>query len=105
MPSNDWDSNSGTEEQEKALSRKGKGKSKGVKVFEQRVLVARAFAGDNVVQVRFWFYLYISRADLLAKAFEDVKRREIAEDPLRIVDITIPGWVRTFLYKLCIQCH
>ena len=35
----------------KAFSRNGKGKSKGVKAFKQRDLVARAFASDNVVQV------------------------------------------------------
>lgn len=63
-PSDDSDSHSEIEEQEKALSQKGKGKSKGVKAFEQRDLVARAFAGDNVVQVCFRFYVYISSADL-----------------------------------------
>jgi U3 small nucleolar RNA-associated protein 14 len=45
----DSDANSEVEEQEKALQRKTK--FKGVKAFEQRDLVARAFAGDNVVQV------------------------------------------------------
>jgi U3 small nucleolar RNA-associated protein 14 len=54
-PSDDSDAHSEIEEQEKALSQKGKGKSKGVKAFEQRDLVARAFAGDNVVQVCFRF--------------------------------------------------
>lgn len=44
------DANSEIEEQEMALKRNGKGK--GMKAFEQRDLVARAFAGDNVVQVR-----------------------------------------------------
>lgn len=38
--------------QEQALALKGKGKANGVKAFEQRDLVALAFAGDNVVQVR-----------------------------------------------------
>lgn len=47
----DSDANSEVEEQESALARKGKGK---VKAFEQRDLVALAFAGDNVVQVGFW---------------------------------------------------
>lgn len=51
----DSDVNSEVEEQEKALAQKGKGKGKGkangVKAFEQRDLVALAFAGDNVVQV------------------------------------------------------
>lgn len=43
------DVHSEIEEQEKAL-RKGQK----VKAFEQRELVARAFAGDNVVQVRYY---------------------------------------------------
>ena len=49
----DSDVNSELEEQERAAARKGKGKGKvnGVKAFEQRDLVALAFAGDNVVQV------------------------------------------------------
>ena len=46
------DANSELDEQEKLLDRKGKGRAKGVKAFEQRDLVALAFAGDNVVQVR-----------------------------------------------------
>jgi len=46
-----------------------------LKAFEQRDLVARAFAGDNVVE-----------------QFEEVKRREIAADAPREVDTTIPGW-------------
>lgn len=45
------DNNSEVEAQEKALNFKGKGKAKGLKAFEQRDLVALAFAGDNVVQV------------------------------------------------------
>lgn len=48
----DSDANSEVEEQEKALDTKGKRKAK-VHAFEQRDLVARAFAGDNVVLVRF----------------------------------------------------
>ena len=55
VPADESDANSEIEEQEKALNRKGKSKSRGVKAFEQRDLVARAFAGDNVVQV--WFAL------------------------------------------------
>lgn len=49
----DSDANSEVEEQESALARKSKGKANGVKAFEQRDLVALAFAGDNVVQVRY----------------------------------------------------
>lgn len=63
------------EEQER-LEAKGKGRAKGVKAFEQRELVARAFAGDNVVQ-----------------EFAEAKRREIQEDAPKEVDTTLPGWV------------
>lgn len=45
------DANSEVDAQENVLQSKGKGRAKGVKAFEQRDLVARAFAGDNVVQV------------------------------------------------------
>ncbi|KAJ3861098.1 Utp14-domain-containing protein [Lentinula novae-zelandiae] len=62
------------EEQEKMLRMKGK-KAKATKAFEQRELVARAFAGDNVV-----------------KEFEEAKRREIAMDAPTEVDTTLPGW-------------
>lgn len=48
----DQEVHSETEEQERALESKGKGRGKGVKAFEQRDLVARAFAGDNVMRVR-----------------------------------------------------
>lgn len=55
LADDDSDVNSEVDEQEKALQKKGKGKrggGNGVKAFEQRDLVALAFAGDNVVQVR-----------------------------------------------------
>lgn len=55
LADDDSDVNSEVDEQEKALEKKGKGKrggGNGVKAFEQRDLVALAFAGDNVVQVR-----------------------------------------------------
>ncbi|KAI8990666.1 Utp14 protein-domain-containing protein [Trametes punicea] len=73
----DSDVNSEVEEQEKALAQKGKGKAKanGVKAFEQRDLVALAFAGDNVVQ-----------------DFAEAKRREMQEDAPKEVDTTLPGW-------------
>ena len=49
----DSDGNSEVEAQETALTLTGKGKTNGgTKAFEQRDLVALAFAGDNVVQVR-----------------------------------------------------
>lgn len=47
----DSDANSEVEAQEMALELKDKGKANGVKAFQQRDLVALAFAGDNVVQV------------------------------------------------------
>ncbi|KAF9055750.1 Utp14 protein-domain-containing protein [Panaeolus papilionaceus] len=71
----DFDSNSELEAQEKILESKGKGKNKNPLAFQQRDLVALAFAGDNVVQ-----------------NFEEAKRREIAEDAPREVDMSIPGW-------------
>lgn len=45
------DDNIELEAQEQELHLKGKGKGNGLKAFEQRDLVALAFAGDNVVQV------------------------------------------------------
>jgi hypothetical protein len=45
--------------QEAALTLKGKGKANGIKVFEQQDLVSVAFAGDNVVQVRSFFFLFV----------------------------------------------
>ncbi|TFK39375.1 Utp14 protein-domain-containing protein [Crucibulum laeve] len=77
----DSDANSEVEAQEKALDAKGKGKgkgkgkAKGPRAFEQRDLVALAFAGDNVVH-----------------EFEEAKKREIAADAPREVDTTIAGW-------------
>ncbi|KZT73253.1 Utp14-domain-containing protein [Daedalea quercina L-15889] len=72
----DSDANSEAEEQERLLvDPKGKGKAKGVKAFQQRDLVARAFAGDNVVQ-----------------EFAEAKRRELQEDAPKEVDTTLPGW-------------
>ncbi|KAI0714788.1 Utp14 protein-domain-containing protein [Earliella scabrosa] len=73
----DSDANSELEEQERAVAAKGKGKGKanGVKAFEQRDLVALAFAGDNVV-----------------KDFAEAKRREMAEDAPKEIDTTLPGW-------------
>lgn len=91
---NDSDVNSEVEAQEKALSLKEKSQGKGVKAFEQRDLVALAFAGDNVVEVSPLFYQrYQHSTYLLSKQFEEVKRREIADDAPREVDTTIPGWV------------
>jgi U3 small nucleolar RNA-associated protein 14 len=51
----DSDANSEVEAQEKMLNVKGKASKKTLMAFEQRDLVALAFAGDNVVHVGFWF--------------------------------------------------
>ncbi|KAF8640434.1 hypothetical protein AX17_000099 [Amanita inopinata Kibby_2008] len=67
----DSDAESEIEAQERALE----AKKRGIKAFEQRDLVALAFAGDNVVQ-----------------QFEEAKRREIAADAPKEVDTTLPGW-------------
>ncbi|THV07291.1 small-subunit processome [Dendrothele bispora CBS 962.96] len=69
----DSDANSEVEEQERTLLKSKKGQK--LQAIEQRELVARAFAGDNVV-----------------KAFEDAKRAEIAADAPKEVDTTLPGW-------------
>ncbi|KIP03917.1 hypothetical protein PHLGIDRAFT_25886 [Phlebiopsis gigantea 11061_1 CR5-6] len=63
------------EDQERALRLKSTGRGKGVKAFEQRELVARAFAGDNVIQ-----------------EFAEAKRREMQEDAPKEVDTTLAGW-------------
>ena len=54
------DAESEVEAQEREQQVKAKGKGKGIKAFEQRDLVALAFAGDNVVQVwnrSFFFFI------------------------------------------------
>ncbi|KAG6856329.1 hypothetical protein H0H87_005530 [Tephrocybe sp. NHM501043] len=71
----DDDAHSEVEAQEKALDLKRKGKAKLPQAFEQRDLIALAFAGDNVVH-----------------EFEEAKKREIAADAPKEVDTTIPGW-------------
>lgn len=75
VPADDADSDvhSEIEEQERADSQTVN--AKGVKAFQQRELVALAFAGDNVVE-----------------AFEEAKRQEIEADAPREVDATLPGW-------------
>jgi U3 small nucleolar RNA-associated protein 14 len=88
----DEDANSEVEAQEKAQDLKRMAKIKGPKAFEQRDLVALAFAGDNVVHVGH----YVNKENLLTlpcQEFEEAKRREIAADAPREVDTTIPGWV------------
>ncbi|KAF8837629.1 Utp14-domain-containing protein [Paxillus ammoniavirescens] len=72
----DSDVHSELEEQERAAGTKTQANAgKGVQAFQQRDLVALAFAGDNVVQV-----------------FEESKRQETEADAPRQVDTTLPGW-------------
>ena len=75
----DSDSNSELELQERTLSIKNKKQVSAI-VFQQRELVARAFAGDDVV-----------------KEFEEEKQREEEEDKPKVIDLTIPGWVSSSL--------
>ncbi|KAK1223331.1 hypothetical protein PQX77_013808 [Marasmius sp. AFHP31] len=75
LSDSDSDLNPEVEAQEAALLAKKAKKGKGPTAFEQRDLVARAFAGDNVV-----------------KDFEEAKRREMAMDAPKEVDTTLPGW-------------
>jgi U3 small nucleolar RNA-associated protein 14 len=89
----DDDANSEVEAQEKVLDLKGMAKTKGPKAFEQRDLVALAFAGDNVVQVGHYVPRMQPLFTLSFQEFEEAKRREIAADAPREVDTTIPGWV------------
>ncbi|KAJ3563283.1 hypothetical protein NP233_g9033 [Leucocoprinus birnbaumii] len=71
---NDSDANSEVDAQEAAiLKAKPDASSKRLKAFQQRDLVALAFAGDNV-------------------EFEEAKKREIAADAPKDIDTTIPGW-------------
>ncbi|KAL1704517.1 Utp14 protein-domain-containing protein [Schizophyllum commune] len=67
------DSEDEAELQEQAL-KKGK-KNKGPTAFTQRDLVAKAFAGDNVVQ-----------------QFEEAKQAEVNADAPKEIDTTLPGW-------------
>ena len=73
------DSNSEVEAQEAAITLKGKGKASGIKAFEQRDLVAVAFAGDNVVQVRAYLAsrLLTLAIDMVPLLFRTLKRRKI----------------------------
>ena len=100
------DANSEVEEQERALDRNGKGTGKGtgtapasgVKAFQQRDLVALAFAGDNVVQVRtparLAPFCKSRQRSPRTQEFAEMKRREIQADAPKTVDTTLPGWER-----------
>jgi U3 small nucleolar RNA-associated protein 14 len=65
----------------------------GPTAFEQRELVARAFAGDNVIDVS-----SVTVGHCLFKhfiqEFAAEKRREMEADAPKEVDTTLPGWVR-----------
>lgn len=65
----DVDADSEVDEQEKRLELKGKGRAKGVKAFEQRDLIALAFAGDNVVQVGAFFTVPATAYSLAFRIF------------------------------------
>ncbi|KAF7303869.1 UTP14-domain-containing protein [Mycena indigotica] len=70
----DDEHNSEVEAQETMLANKKRGAAK-QGAFEQRELVAKAFAGDNVV-----------------RDFEEAKQRELASDAPQEIDLTLPGW-------------
>ncbi|KAI0005548.1 Utp14 protein-domain-containing protein [Russula compacta] len=63
------------EEQEERLKRKDKPPARAYHAFEQKELVTKAFAGDNVVE-----------------EFEETKRREVESDAPQEVDTSLPGW-------------
>ena len=71
-------------------------KASGIKAFEQRDLIAVAFAGDIVVQTRpFFIFLQLPVIDeYYSQNFEEAKSREMASDAPCEVDTTIPGWVK-----------
>jgi U3 small nucleolar RNA-associated protein 14 len=89
----DSDANDELEEQERIVDLKGKGKARGPKAFEQRDLVARAFAGDDVTQVSL-SSCGICNALTFVQAFEETKRLETEGDAPTTIDTTIEGWVR-----------
>ena len=98
------DEDSEVEAQERQLATKGK--AKGVKAFEQRDLVALAFAGDNVVQVRMSQQVGNARTtQLLVQDFEKLKQREIDADAPREEDHTLPGWVCIVSPTRCAAAH
>ncbi|KZW00502.1 small-subunit processome [Exidia glandulosa HHB12029] len=76
--SDEEENNSEVDEQERLEKQKkgakGKGKQKQT-AFQQRDLVALAFAGDNVVE-----------------DFAELKRQEIEADAPKVEDTTLPGW-------------
>lgn len=88
----DSDAESEVEAQEQQIKVKSKGK--GVKAFEQRDLVALAFAGDNVVQVPISYLTMTCCANRSLKDFEKLKRSEVEANAPRDEDHTLPGWVR-----------
>ena len=82
--SDDSAANSELEDQERLVDSKLQGKARTMKAFEQRDLVARAFAGDNVVQ-----------------QFAEKKRQEMQEDAPKEIDTTLAGWVCLVMSCFC----
>jgi U3 small nucleolar RNA-associated protein 14 len=64
----------------------------GPTVFEQRELVARAFAGDNVIDVSSVTVGHFPFKPFF-KEFAAEKRREMEADAPKEVDTSLPGWV------------
>jgi U3 small nucleolar RNA-associated protein 14 len=85
----DDDQGSEVEFQEQTMQHKGK---KGA--FQQRDLVAAAFADDNVVQVSSSQKPSRSSYSRGWQDFAQAKQREIQEDAPREIDMSLAGWVR-----------
>lgn len=98
----DSDANSEVDAQEVAL-RSGKKPS----AFEQRDLVARAFAGDNVIQVR-WSSIYFYQAIAYSVYSNSKRRRGKRWKQMRLMKLTPPcqdGYVSLFFTcPTCLRC-
>jgi U3 small nucleolar RNA-associated protein 14 len=95
----DDDQGSEVEFQEQTMQHKGK---KGA--FQQRDLVAAAFADDNVVQVSSSRRPSRSSYSRAWQDFAQAKQREIQEDAPREIDMSLAGWVRFPPYRL-LRCQ
>lgn len=92
-PQDDSEDGSGDEDDDEAIDAQ---RGKGPAAFKQRELVAKAFAGDNVVAVSFVMCVWYAAPRLthsVLQDFEAEKRREIERDAPRVEDNTLPGWV------------
>lgn len=96
----DSDANSEVEAQEKMLNVKGKASKKTLMAFEQRDLVALAFAGDNVVHVGFWF---LGVKSSLYFDYRNLKKqsgvRSLQMHPVRSIPPFLDGYV-VFIWTL-----